>query len=77
MTKQKKLTQKNIVLTSHNVAALKKKYPTTFKKLNEMIGNPAATTLQEQLPYYNHWLQMHGHDTEEWFKGRNRSLKSW
>ena len=73
----KKSTPKKIILTTRNVAALKKKYPTTFKKLNEMIGNPAATTLVEELPYYNEWLQMHGYDNEEWFRARNRSMKSW
>lgn len=75
MVKQKK--PKKIILTTRNVAALKKKYPITFRKLNEMIGNPAATTLTEQLPYYNERLKMRGYDNEEWFNGRNRTMKSW
>ena len=75
MVKQKKTNK--IILTARNVAALKKKYPITFKKLNEMIGNPAVTTLAEQLPYYNECLQMHGYDNDIWFKGRNRTMKSW
>jgi hypothetical protein len=74
-----------ITLTACNVAALKKKYPITFKKLNERLGTPAdeaiddgsGKTLTAQLPYYNDWLERRGYDNEEWFNARNTTMETW
>jgi hypothetical protein len=76
---------KKITLTTRNVAALKKKYPITFRKLNERLGTPAdeaiddmsGKTLLAQIPYYNDWLASRGYDNDEWFNTRNMTMETW
>ena len=73
----KKASQKKVTLTKSNVQAYKKKYPITFYKLDQMVGDPKKKTLVSRLSDYNGWLQRHGYDNEAWFRGRNKSKKEF
>lgn len=72
-----KTREKKITINKNNVYALKKKYPITFYKLNQMAGDPKKKSLVSRLPDYNGWLKRHSYDTEQWFKDRNKSKKDW